>query len=30
MINPKDLKYLVAPADTGHFGKAAERCRTWD
>jgi LysR family hydrogen peroxide-inducible transcriptional activator len=26
MINLKDLKYLVALADTGHFGKAAERC----
>jgi LysR family hydrogen peroxide-inducible transcriptional activator len=25
MINLKDLKYLVALADTGHFGKAAER-----
>src|ERR1700690_3398777 len=24
-MNLKDLKYLVAPADTGHFGKAAER-----
>ncbi|MGH8228612.1 MAG: LysR substrate-binding domain-containing protein [Steroidobacteraceae bacterium] len=22
----KDLKYLVALADTGHFGRAAERC----
>ncbi len=26
MINLKDLKYLVAIADTGHFGKAAQRC----
>ena len=26
MLNLKDLKYLVALADTGHFGKAAERC----
>jgi len=26
MINLKDLKHLVALADTGHFGKAAERC----
>ena len=26
MINLKDLKYLVAIADTRHFGKAAERC----
>ena len=26
MLNLKDLKYLVAIADTGHFGKAAERC----
>jgi LysR family hydrogen peroxide-inducible transcriptional activator len=26
MINLKDLKYLVALADTAHFGKAAERC----
>ena len=26
MINLKDLKYLVAIADTGHFGKAAESC----
>jgi LysR family transcriptional regulator, hydrogen peroxide-inducible genes activator len=25
-MNLKDLKYLVALADTGHFGKAAERC----
>jgi LysR family transcriptional regulator, hydrogen peroxide-inducible genes activator len=25
MMNLKDLKYLVALADTGHFGKAAER-----
>lgn len=25
MVNLKDLKYLVALADTGHFGKAAER-----
>ncbi|MBE9568551.1 MAG: LysR family transcriptional regulator [Proteobacteria bacterium] len=25
-MNLKDLKYLVAVADTGHFGKAAERC----
>jgi LysR family hydrogen peroxide-inducible transcriptional activator len=25
-VNLKDLKYLVALADTGHFGKAAERC----
>ncbi len=25
-LNIKDLKYLVALADTGHFGKAAERC----
>jgi LysR family hydrogen peroxide-inducible transcriptional activator len=25
MINLKDLKYLVALADTGHFGRAAER-----
>ena len=24
-MNLKDLKYLVALADTGHFGKAAER-----
>jgi LysR family hydrogen peroxide-inducible transcriptional activator len=24
-VNLKDLKYLVALADTGHFGKAAER-----
>src|ERR1700721_2951497 len=24
-MNLKDLKYLGAPADTGHFGKAAER-----
>src|SRR6201994_5093503 len=24
-MNFKDLKYLVAPADTGHFGMAAER-----
>ncbi|MFO0227692.1 MAG: LysR family transcriptional regulator, partial [Gammaproteobacteria bacterium] len=22
----KDLRYLVAVADTGHFGKAAARC----
>ena len=26
MLNLKDLKYLVSIADTGHFGKAAERC----
>mgnify|MGYP000882985180 CR=1 FL=1 len=26
MLNLKDLKYLVTIADTGHFGKAAERC----
>lgn len=26
MLNLKDLKYLVAIADTGHFGRAAERC----
>jgi len=26
MINLKDLKYLAALADTGHFGKAAEAC----
>ena len=26
MLNLKDLKYLVAIADTGHFGKAAARC----
>ncbi len=26
MVNLKDLRYLVALADTGHFGKAAERC----
>src|SRR6202167_3225207 len=25
MVNLKDLKYLVALADTGHFGRAAER-----
>lgn len=25
-IKLKDLRYLVAVADTGHFGKAAERC----
>jgi LysR family hydrogen peroxide-inducible transcriptional activator len=25
-MNLKDLKYLVALADTSHFGKAAERC----
>jgi LysR family hydrogen peroxide-inducible transcriptional activator len=25
LMNLKDLKYLVALADTGHFGKAAER-----
>lgn len=25
-IKLKDLRYLVAIADTGHFGKAAERC----
>jgi LysR family hydrogen peroxide-inducible transcriptional activator len=25
-MNLKDLKYLVALADTGHFGQAAERC----
>jgi LysR family hydrogen peroxide-inducible transcriptional activator len=25
-MNLKDLKYLVSLADTGHFGKAAERC----
>jgi LysR family hydrogen peroxide-inducible transcriptional activator len=25
-MNLKDLKYLTALADTGHFGKAAERC----
>ena len=25
MVNLKDLRYLVALADTGHFGKAAER-----
>jgi len=25
IVNLKDLKYLVALADTGHFGKAAER-----
>jgi LysR family transcriptional regulator, hydrogen peroxide-inducible genes activator len=25
-VNLRDLKYLVALADTGHFGKAAERC----
>ena len=25
-MNLKDLKYLVALADAGHFGKAAERC----
>jgi len=25
VVNLKDLKYLVALADTGHFGKAAER-----
>src|SRR5216683_1550209 len=25
VMNLKDLKYLVALADTGHFGKAAER-----
>ena len=25
-IKLKDLKYLVAVADTRHFGKAAERC----
>jgi len=25
MVNLKDLKYLVALADTGHFGKAAAR-----
>jgi LysR family hydrogen peroxide-inducible transcriptional activator len=25
-MNLKDLKYLVALADTGHFGKAAQRC----
>ncbi len=26
MINLKDLKYLVALADSGHFGRAAEKC----
>lgn len=26
MLNLKDLKYLVAIADTSHFGRAAERC----
>ena len=25
-IKLKDLRYLIAVADTGHFGKAAERC----
>ena len=25
-IKLKDLRYLVAVADTGHFGQAAERC----
>ena len=25
-IKLKDLRYLVAVADTGHFGKAAQRC----
>src|ERR1700734_3258600 len=26
LMNLKDLKYLVALADTGHFGRAAEKC----
>jgi len=25
-VNLKDLKYVVAVAETGHFGKAAEKC----
>ena len=25
-IKLKDLRYLVAVADSGHFGQAAERC----
>jgi len=25
-IKLKDLRYLVAVADTGHFGQAAQRC----
>ncbi|MBM4225143.1 MAG: LysR family transcriptional regulator, partial [Gammaproteobacteria bacterium] len=25
-IKLKDLRYLIAVADTGHFGKAAARC----
>ena len=27
-MNLRDLEYVVAIADTGHFGLAAERCRT--
>src|SRR5210317_1373226 len=25
-MNLRDLKYIIAVAETGHFGKAAERC----
>ena len=25
-MNLRDLKYVIAVAETGHFGKAAERC----